>query len=345
MNSAAQAIKVGLFFIFGVALVWVAYETLSESNVGGRETYQVVAAFEDLKTLKASDEVRLAGVQIGNVIETRLENFQAVAVLAIQKQYMMPSDSKATISNAGLLGTNYVSILAGQSPEMLESGSRIETFNTPDINEVVAEIGKVGKRLDGVFDKVETSIDSLSGSFGGLAGGGAEGEGVSPGELFANLNSLIEENRTRISNTLSNFEKLSTDMADGRGTLGKLLSDDAAYDKLLAAADEVGGAARSVQKLSQDANGIFADIKEGKGPLGILLYDEVVAGQIQSTIGNVEGFTAKLNNPNNSIGRLLEDDSLYTQAQDTLNRVDSALGRVDDTGPVTAVGVLATALF
>jgi len=49
--------------------------------------------------------------------------------------------------------------------------------------------------------------------------------------------------------------------------------------------------------------------------------------------------------PAQSIGKLLADDGLYKDAQATLKKADRALDGLGEQGPITAVGVVANALF
>ena len=72
MNSTQQTARIGLFFLLGVALIWVTFETLSGGSFFRDKGYTLVAGFSDLKDLKVSDDVRMAGVKIGAVEATRL---------------------------------------------------------------------------------------------------------------------------------------------------------------------------------------------------------------------------------------------------------------------------------
>jgi ABC-type multidrug transport system ATPase subunit len=92
MNTAQQTARVGLFFLLGVALVWVTFETLSDGKLFEERSHTLIASFDDLKQLKAGDEVRLAGVKIGSVKKTRLAGRRAEAVLRSTRR----SRSRAT---------------------------------------------------------------------------------------------------------------------------------------------------------------------------------------------------------------------------------------------------------
>lgn len=340
MNTASQSIRVGIFFVLGVALSWIAYETLSGARLERAKGYRIEATFDNLQQLKTSDEVRMAGVRIGNVAATRLDGVRAVAVLQIDEQYKIPADSEATITTAGLLGTNYVAIIPGTSADPLSDGAKIATFKTPGFNDVVAEVGKIGERMDQVFAKVEDSLDGLK----GLTGGGDEQEG-GPGSLFSSLNEVVNENRETLKSTLANFDQISSEIAKGEGTIGKLIKDPAAYDQLLATAKDIQKTANDASGLIAEAQNIMDHVKQGDGALGAIIYDEQTGQDIKVAIANVKDFSAKLNSTDNSLGRFLADDELFVQAQDTLSKVNGAVSRFDDSGPITAVGILASALF
>ena len=97
MNNSQQTARVGLFFLLGVALVWVTFETLSGGKVFEQKGYTIVAGFETLKELKQGDEVRMAGVKIGEVGRTRLAGRRAEAVLNIQPGVHIKTDATASI--------------------------------------------------------------------------------------------------------------------------------------------------------------------------------------------------------------------------------------------------------
>jgi phospholipid/cholesterol/gamma-HCH transport system substrate-binding protein len=128
MNTTQQTARVGLFFLLGVALVWVTFETLSDGKLFEEHTHTLIAGFDDLKQLKTGDEVRLAGVKIGSVLKTRLAGRRAEAVLDVDPKVPIASDATASIVMSGLIGGNYISIdmgTPGAAP--LPDGAEIKT--------------------------------------------------------------------------------------------------------------------------------------------------------------------------------------------------------------------------
>lgn len=332
MNSTQQTIRVGLFFLLGLALIWVTFETLSGNNHFFRKDgYQLVASFDDLKQLKVGDDVRMAGVKIGAVEKTRLAGRRAQAVLRIDPGIAVADDATAAITMAGLLGTDYVGVdLGSAGVPSLKDGDEIRTRETPDINSIMSELGDLGKNLNG-------ALGSLSGA---LTGNGQAGGG-----LLQKLDRLISDNQGKLSATMENMKEISYKLNHGQGTLGKLINDSDLHDQLLASITQMKGAAADAQTFMGDAKGIVEQIKSGQGAMGVLLYDPTTAANLRVTVQNVRDVSDKIARGEGTLGKLLNDDSLFNDAQTTLKKADRAIDSLNDSGPITAVGVVANSLF
>src|ERR1035438_1894479 len=330
MNTSQQSLRVGLFFMLGVALVWVTYETLSGGKLFKQSGYTLIAGFQGLQDLKVSDDVRMAGVPIGTVAETRLAPKRAEAVLRINSGVRVPSDAVATIVTAGLIGTNYVAIDLG-SPDVpaLAPGAEIRTRVTPDVATIMTELGDLSTKLEG-------ALTTINDAFGG---NGKEGG------LFQKLNSLVGDNQVKISATMSNLQELTGKLNRGDGTLGKLINDPRLHDELLAAVSEFRSTAVQAKEIITSAQGMVAQVKAGQGALGVLLYDQKAADDLKLAVSNVRDVSDKLTNGKGTLGRLINDDSLYFGVEGTLKKAHRAMDSLNDSGPISAVGVLANSLF
>jgi phospholipid/cholesterol/gamma-HCH transport system substrate-binding protein len=334
MNNTQQTARVGLFFLLGIALVWVAFETLSGSELFKHKGYSLVASFDNLEELKAGDEVRMAGVKIGTIDKTRLDlgGRRAQAILLIDRDIKIANDATASIVMAGLLGGNYIGVEIGSpNAPALEDGAEIKTKVTPDINAIMTELGGIGTKLDG-------ALGSIAGMMNGDGKGGVGG-------LFQKLDKLVTDNSEKVGTTLTNVREISDKINRGQGTLGKLINDSTLHDQLLAAVGDIKTTANEARGFMDNANSIVAQVKSGQGPLGVLLYDQQTATDIKTSVANIRGVSDKLARGEGTLGKLINDDSLYTTAKGTLNKVDRTLDGLNDSGPITAVGILANSLF
>ncbi len=122
-------LMVGLFVVAGfVALLFTA---LQAANLGSfswsEKTYTVEAMFDNIGGLKARAPVKSAGVVVGRVDTVTFDNtmFQARVTMSIDSKYQFPADTEAQILTSGLLGEQYIGLMAGADEEVLESGSKI----------------------------------------------------------------------------------------------------------------------------------------------------------------------------------------------------------------------------
>lgn len=301
----SDSIRVVLFTIFGLLLMYIVYSSLTRLSVARHDSYHVKVLFTDLKQLQVGDDVRVAGVRVGSIVQTYLNKDLAVAVLSIEKKYAIPEDSTATILMAGLLGSNYISIIPGNSNNFIQDSAFLKTKQASDISSVMQKFSSVGDRLDRILSNFD--------------GSASEGSG--------NLNQII-----------SSFSTIVNKIANGEGTIGRLVCEEQAYNELTEMMQSIKTAANNV-------NSLFEDIKNSKGLLGKIISDPETSKSFDSIIKNIEEFTKKLNNKESTLGRIISEDGLYKKAESALDKVEKTVDNLSNSGPVTAVGAVAGALF
>jgi phospholipid/cholesterol/gamma-HCH transport system substrate-binding protein len=331
MNNTQQTVRVGLFFLLGLALVWVTFETLSGGKVFQDKGYTLIAGFPSLRELKEGDEVRMAGVKIGEVQKTQLAGSRrAEALLRIHSEIRIKADATASIVMAGLIGTNYISIDLGTptAPDLRE-GAEIRTHVTPDLNTIMADLGDLGQKLGGALGSLSQSMT---------------GDAQHPG-LVQKIDRLITENHDNVTSTVANLKDVTDKINKGEGTLGKLVNSPQLHDELLAAITEIKGSATEAKTFIANAQAIVDKVKSGQGAVGTLVFDQKAGDDLKASIANLRMVSDKIARGEGTLGKLISDDSMLRDAQAIMKKADRALDGLDDTGPITAVGVVAKGLF
>ncbi|HHH13258.1 MAG TPA: outer membrane lipid asymmetry maintenance protein MlaD [Thiolapillus brandeum] len=143
-TSKTVEILVGAFV--AAALLALFFLAMKVSNLGTldtSDTFEVVARFDNIGSLKVKAPVTMAGVEVGRVssIGFDQERYQAVVKLAIYRRFdRIPDDTFAKILTAGLLGEQYVGLDPGGSDTFLEEGSEIEiTQSAMVLEEVIGQ--------------------------------------------------------------------------------------------------------------------------------------------------------------------------------------------------------------
>ncbi|QUJ67116.1 outer membrane lipid asymmetry maintenance protein MlaD [Photobacterium sp. GJ3] len=149
---------VGTFVLAGIiALLVLVFKVADVKSIGGSETYQLKARFDNIGGLKVRSPVKVGGVTIGTVSNIALdtETYVPVVTLAIDKKYgYFPETSSAAILTSGLLGEQYLGMSPGFVDEgimMLEDGDFIEDTKSAlvledMIGQVLYSIGNEGDK-------------------------------------------------------------------------------------------------------------------------------------------------------------------------------------------------------
>jgi phospholipid/cholesterol/gamma-HCH transport system substrate-binding protein len=122
----------------------------------------------------------------------------------------------------------------------------------------------------------------------------------------------IKEVVERSADVLSNLQALSDEAKDllagvqqGRGTLGKLLTDDQVY--------------KNLNGVLTKTNQVVSDVQAGHGTLGKLVVSDELYGKVNSAVDNVNGIMGDVRSQKGTIGKLLYDPSLYDEAKKALS--------------------------
>ncbi|MCR4376484.1 MAG: outer membrane lipid asymmetry maintenance protein MlaD [Rhodospirillales bacterium] len=131
--GAAVLLVAGLF-------VYFAYNTAQIKAVTG---YEVSARFFKVGGLTKGSDVRISGIKVGTVVDTRLDpvTYDAVLVMSISPEVKLPSDTTATIASSGMLGDKYVMLMPGKETVRLEAGGAIA--NTKDFRSLEDQVGEI----------------------------------------------------------------------------------------------------------------------------------------------------------------------------------------------------------
>jgi phospholipid/cholesterol/gamma-HCH transport system substrate-binding protein len=117
----------------------------ARSGVSTVEGYSIRAEFDDVSGVSVGTEVRLAGVKVGTVTGKALapDGRLAILTLAIDRDTVVPADSKVRILPEGLLGGSYIAIEPGGSPDDLADGASVAFDQTQGAINVIDLLGRL----------------------------------------------------------------------------------------------------------------------------------------------------------------------------------------------------------
>ena len=126
MKTSGDLVKLVVFMVVTSFLTFTLAATIGNLSFGGKTKY--AATFSDVTGLLPGNDVRIAGVKVGTVTDSRIDpqTFAAELTLRVDRSLKLPSDTSAEITSEGLLGGKYVSLVPGGSEKLLADGGKIQ---------------------------------------------------------------------------------------------------------------------------------------------------------------------------------------------------------------------------
>jgi phospholipid/cholesterol/gamma-HCH transport system substrate-binding protein len=131
---------VGILLIFGLLSLAYLSVKLGDVKVFGSKQYPVKARFANISGLKEGAIVEIAGVEVGEVSNIILNNYEASVQMMINPDVKLQDDSMASIRTKGIIGDKYIKIQPGGSELYIASGGEIsETESAVELEELVSK--------------------------------------------------------------------------------------------------------------------------------------------------------------------------------------------------------------
>src|SRR5688572_2273812 len=236
-GMAAPLVKLVVFAVVTMMAAYVLVTTITNAGYGEQLTYK--AEFTDVAGLVEGDEVRIAGVRVGQVVGIGLaegtERPVAEVELEVGKDVPLPAAVEATIRYRNLVGQRYIALTEGEGSdgETLEEGAVIPLAQTtPALDLTVlfggfqpllqalspADVNRVSFEIIQVFQGEGGTMESLLAHVGSLTSSLADRDQVI-GSVIDNLTTVMGTLAARdqqLSDLVVSLQQFVTGLAGDR---------------------------------------------------------------------------------------------------------------------------------
>ncbi len=323
--------RLGIFFALALIACVVILELVGTRDLF-KSGFPVKARFDDIQELKEGDPVRMAGVEIGHVSKINLVTNKVEVTMTVNKNSGVRTDSKAAIKFVGLMGQNFISIDFGTANAPLATpGTLLDSTSQADLNSLMVKLQNVAEGVEGLTKNFS---------------------GENFNNLFGPFTDFMKENNPKLSAILSNIQSISGQIKDGKGTVGRLVMEDALYASALNTVSNLNTRVEEFQPVIADAKltleqarSIATQVNQGQGTIGKLIKDETLYREATSALTHAKEILEKVNKGQGSVGKLVNDESFLNNAKLTLQKVEKATEGLEDQGPLSVVGIMVNSLF
>jgi len=284
---------VGAFVLGGLVLFGTGLFLIGDRRLLFSDQFELNATFGRVTGLEVGTQVRLAGLRAGEVLEVRIPSRPAdpfVVRMRLREDLhsLIRADSVPAIQTDGIVGNAFIQLsvgtdaapvvapgdtLTGRDPvefaDLIQEGQ--ETFRT-----VAAEIidlrGDVSDAIRGLTETAEAATDVI-------------------GEVGTHVESIAEASADVVRDAqaaLAEAQAVLGDIRAGRGTIGRLVTDDSLYERVVASTREVELAVRNVREMTDRTR---ETIEAFTGPEGSA---QEIANTLRGALIEVREVTADL---------------------------------------------------
>lgn len=282
----SKEVKVGLTVVLAlVALIW-GLNYLKGTDLF-TSTNNYYAVYSNVGGLVKSNPVVLNGFKIGQVDKIEFmedKSGRMVVTLLVNDDVFIPKAAIANISSSDLLG--------GKAIEIIYTDDKTPSRNNDTLKSSID--GSLTEQIKPFKDKAESlvvSLDSLSHALSLTLNDGARG---SLQRTIANLekastgfNDLVSNQQSKLRLMLNNVEQISYGIKNNMDEFDQIIKNFATMSDTLAKANLASTLANANKALAE-TNQIMAKINKGEGSLGLLLNNDSLYNNLNSTAANLD---------------------------------------------------------
>lgn len=317
-----RELRVGLLVLGSIAiLVFLILNASGDINPFSKKLH-LKARFADANGLREGSEVRLAGVRVGKI--------DKILLLTPSAEPNAPKVEAQMTINATIDGRpaneriRTDSTAQQGSPSLLGNEMLINITPGTALGQPVADYAILPSSSSNTVNDFATSGTDLA---------------------------------QRLSKLSDEINGMVRDVKDGKGTVGRLFSDEALYNNLNATIRETEDVMRQIRsgqgsagrflndpELYNNANTIAnqlrliaEDLRSGRGTAGKLLTDDQLyhritrtADRLDRSVDQINAMIVDINSGRGTLGKLLKDEQMYNDARAAIARFNTTAERIDN---------------
>lgn len=324
--TVSNETKVGALTAVAITLLILSFNFLKGKTLLKTGNY-LYAKYTDTKGVKISNPVYVNGFQVGAVAD--IENADPtlkslIVAIKLTDAYDIPANSVAVI-NENPLGTPSIEIKLGNSQSFLQQGDTLQTAESKGLlSGVMDKLGPVTEQLEKTIETLDVVLKNINSVFDPQTKNNLQAVIANVNKTTeslvissASLQQMLNQQTGAIAQSMNNVNKFTKNLSDNNEKVSQTLTNVTKTSENFAKADLTGS-----------------------------------VDQLKAAIGNLNKLVEKVNSTDGSLGKLINDKTLYNNLNNTIKSANilvddlrvhpkryvniSVFGKKDKTGPLMA---------
>jgi phospholipid/cholesterol/gamma-HCH transport system substrate-binding protein len=286
IRAPRREIHVGLFVVLGLLALLTSLFALTDPGTF-RGRYHVYTMVQDAGGIRKGDPVRMKGVNIGRIRDFEIGSNGVRVAMEMEKEFMVPADSKISIVSGGLLQSMVAVVEPGTSRERVPDGAVLPNVDQPTLSQSAESIAANG---DSVLLRAQRLLsDQTINAVGGSA--------QDMQALLKQLTLLAAEQRVQLTQLTTSLQSAARGI-EGTARSVQATASQPELARAIARTDSLSikldAASGSLQAAAQSMASFSGRIDRGEGTLGKLTQDDQLYTNLNAAVTSLNELTADI---------------------------------------------------
>jgi phospholipid/cholesterol/gamma-HCH transport system substrate-binding protein len=284
--------KIGALTSIAIVLLILGFNFLKGKDLFSHSK-KIYAVFKNVEGLELSNAVTIKGLNVGSVYAIKAidKNIDGIQVTVSMKEDVnIPKNSIASI-NSGLINSANIIIKKGDAMEFLQDGDTMATIDKGSVlNEFQASLNPVISTLNGTLSSLDSLIQVVGSMFNPAVKNNFSSIIANLAKSSASLQIMLNDRTSALAHSMTHLDSFTNNLANN----------------------------------NQRITGTLDNLEKTTAKLSNAKIDETLQSA-QAAMNSLKDALNKVNNPNGSVGLLLNDKKLYQNLESTTRSLNTLL--------------------
>jgi phospholipid/cholesterol/gamma-HCH transport system substrate-binding protein len=282
----SKEFKIGLFSIITIALLYIGFNFLKGIDFFSTSN-SYYALYRNIDGLQVSNSVFINGLVVGRVSSISFlqkRDNQILVELDINGNILLDDSTKALLISEGFLGGKAIELRVPETiTNPLRDGDTLQSEVARGLLESFTEQTQpVAENVGVLIRKFNNMMDSL------MITEQVIRETIGKlNNTMGTANDIVEGNQRSISNSIGNIEGLTQKLNQSAGSLNEVLEKTSVFMDSLNQM-EMAAAVQNLSRVGENLNAVLLGLREGEGTMGKFLQDDSLYNNLTRTAEDLD---------------------------------------------------------
>ncbi len=286
----SHEVKVGAVALITIVAFILLFNFLKGSALfTSTDTYNIV--YSNIAGLTESNPVEINGYQAGVVQDIKLINdgngLLAVSI-SVDRNFKIPVGTKAEITTATLIAGMKIILRMGESSEMLHNHDTLEGYVATGIMDRLSQtLAPLEDNITGMILKLDSIISNLNNLFTPKMTSDIRSAVNNVNGITANLKEISDNEKDELMTSIEDLKKFTAMLSANSSSLDTSLKNIAAISDTVASSD-LSSTLSSLKVSLSHVNDLVGGMSKGEGTVGKLMTNDSLYTNLSNTLHSLD---------------------------------------------------------